>query len=118
MPSGVIRIGAPSGWCAEDDRAWQAQCSSDSWIADILPSGSEEEEGVFFYDSSAYGDVIKDDVLARPGTFNNVIITSHLAFLTKEALTNIANTTLQSIVESKEGKRDADLPNSAVPMPG
>ena len=78
----------------------------------------EEEEGVFFEDFSAYEDVIQDDVLARLSTFNNVIITSHQAFLTKEALTNIANTTLQNIVEFKEGKRGADLTNSVVPTPG
>ena len=41
--------------------------------------------------------IIDDDVLARLLSFNNVIVTSHQAFFTKEALHNIAETTLQNI---------------------
>ncbi|MGZ6309825.1 MAG: 2-hydroxyacid dehydrogenase, partial [Bdellovibrionota bacterium] len=52
----------------------------------------EEEENVFFQDLSDR--VLQDDVLARLLTFPNVMITSHQAFLTQEALTNIAETTL------------------------
>lgn len=52
----------------------------------------EEEEGVFFEDLSEK--VIQDDTLARLLTFPNVLITAHQAFLTKEALENIAKTTL------------------------
>jgi D-lactate dehydrogenase len=54
----------------------------------------EEEEGVFFEDLS--GGVLQDDVLARLLTFPNVLITSHQAFLTREALTQIAATTLRN----------------------
>jgi len=55
----------------------------------------EEEEGVFFEDHSAA--ILQDDVLSRLLTFPNVLITSHQAFLTKEALSSIAETTLDSI---------------------
>ncbi|WP_413576166.1 2-hydroxyacid dehydrogenase [Bdellovibrio sp. HCB290] len=55
----------------------------------------EEEEGVFFTDQSSGG--IMDDVLARLTTFPNVILTSHQAFLTEEALRNIAETTRDNI---------------------
>lgn len=55
----------------------------------------EEEEGVFFSDRSESG--IEDDLLARLLTFPNVLITSHQAFLTHEALANIAETTLSSL---------------------
>jgi D-lactate dehydrogenase len=55
----------------------------------------EEEEGVFFEDLSAQ--VLQDDVLARLLTFPNVLVTSHQAFLTQEALGNIAQTTLQNL---------------------
>ena len=41
--------------------------------------------------------IIDDDVLARLLSFNNVIVTSHQAFFTHEALENIAMTTLQNI---------------------
>ncbi|NBX76330.1 MAG: 2-hydroxyacid dehydrogenase [Proteobacteria bacterium] len=61
----------------------------------------EEEEQVFFQDHS--GDVLQDDVLARLLTFPNVIITSHQAFLTQEALKNIATTTLENITAFEKG---------------
>jgi D-lactate dehydrogenase len=55
----------------------------------------EEEQKYFFDDWSI--DVIKDDDLLRLMTFPNVIITSHQAFLTTNALKNIAETTLKNI---------------------
>ncbi len=61
----------------------------------------EEEEGVFFQDLS--GQVLQDDVLARLLTFPNVLVTSHQAFLTREALASIAETTLGSIQAFERG---------------
>lgn len=55
-----------------------------------------EEEGEYFYEDQS-DKIIDDDVLARLLSFNNVIVTSHQAFFTKEALHNIAETTLQNI---------------------
>lgn len=55
----------------------------------------EEESEYFFEDFS--GSNISDDILARLLTFNNVLITSHQAFLTEEALQNIATTTFNNI---------------------
>ena len=55
-----------------------------------------EEEGEHFYEDKS-DKIIDDDVLARLLSFNNVIVTSHQAFFTKEALYNIAETTLQNI---------------------
>lgn len=63
----------------------------------------EEEEGVFFQDLSGQG--ISDDILARLLTFPNVVITSHQAFLTHEALENIAATTLQNIAHFAKGEK-------------
>ncbi len=62
----------------------------------------EEEEGVFFQDLSELG--LQDDVLARLLTFPNVLVTSHQAFLTREALENIATTTLQSFADFECGR--------------
>jgi D-lactate dehydrogenase len=62
----------------------------------------EEESEYFFEDLS--NRVLDDDVLARLLTFNNVIITSHQGFFTKEALSNIAQTTLENIREFQERK--------------
>jgi D-lactate dehydrogenase len=55
-----------------------------------------EEEGDYFYEDKS-DRIMDDDVLARLLSFNNVIVTSHQAFFTQEALGNIANTTLQNI---------------------
>ena len=55
----------------------------------------EEEANVFFHDYS--GHIVDDDTLARLISMPNVILTSHQAFLTKEALGNIAQTTLKNI---------------------
>ncbi len=57
----------------------------------------EEEAGVFFNDFS--GHIIDDDTLARLITMPNVILTSHQAFLTTEALNNIAETTINNILD-------------------
>lgn len=57
----------------------------------------EEEANLFFVDHSS--DVLKDDVLARLMTFSNVVLTSHQGFLTREALENIAGTTLENIAQ-------------------
>jgi D-lactate dehydrogenase len=62
----------------------------------------EEEEGVFFQDLS--DKVLQDDVLARLLTFPNVLVTSHQGFLTHEALTNIAVTTLANVTAFERGE--------------
>lgn len=62
-----------------------------------------EEENEFFFEDLS-DQVLEDDVLARLLTFNNVIVTSHQAFFTKEAFMNIANTTLTNIKDFIEGK--------------
>ena len=61
----------------------------------------EEEEGVFFHDLSDRG--IQDDVLARLVTLPNTLVTSHQGFLTREALANIADTTLANIRAFERG---------------
>ena len=61
----------------------------------------EEEAGIFFHDLS--GEVLQDDVLARLISLPNVLITSHQAFLTHEALADIAKTTLETISAFERG---------------
>lgn len=56
----------------------------------------EEEEGIFFEDLS--GQVLHDDELARLLTFPNVLITAHQAFLTREALAEIARVTVANLL--------------------
>ena len=57
----------------------------------------EQEENLFFKDLSE--SIIKDDLLLRLNSFPNVLITSHQAFFTKEAMTEITTTTLNNIQE-------------------
>jgi len=57
----------------------------------------EQEEGIFFENLSEQ--ILQDDQLARLLTFPNVLLTSHQAFLTEEALGNIAQTTLKNIAD-------------------
>jgi D-lactate dehydrogenase len=55
----------------------------------------EEEKGLFFEDHSE--DILQDDLIARLMSFQNVLITSHQAFLTDTALRNIAETTFANL---------------------
>ena len=63
----------------------------------------EEEGDVFFNDFS--GHIIADDVLARLISMPNVIVTSHQAFLTEEALNNIAELPLPTFLPSQGRKK-------------
>ncbi|MDD6095656.1 MAG: NAD(P)-dependent oxidoreductase, partial [Clostridia bacterium] len=57
----------------------------------------EEESDLFFEDNSSH--ILEDDTLARLISMPNVLVTSHQAFLTEEALDNIAQTTVSNILE-------------------
>lgn len=56
-----------------------------------------EEESEFFFEDYS-GHIVEDDTLARLISMPNVIVSSHQAFLTEEALSNIAQTTVENIV--------------------
>ena len=61
----------------------------------------EEEESLFFGDHSS--EIIADDTFRRLSACHNVIFTGHQAFLTKEALTSIAQTTIDNLLAAKQG---------------
>jgi D-lactate dehydrogenase len=61
----------------------------------------EQEEKLFFNDLSE--NIIQDDVIMRLLSFPNVLITSHQGFFTEEALTQIAQTTLNNIDSFEAG---------------
>ena len=69
----------------------------------------EEEADIFFEDRS--GHILNDDLLSRLISMPNVIVTSHQAFLTEEALNNIAEITVNNILScfEKEGLCDNEL---------
>lgn len=62
----------------------------------------EDETNIFYEDCS--GKIVDDDVLARLISMPNVFVTSHQAFLTDEALTNIAEATLQNLSDYFAGR--------------
>lgn len=61
----------------------------------------EEEAGIFFQDLS--NQMLQDDILARLLSFPNVLVTSHQAFMTTEALHNIAEVTLENVRAFEQG---------------
>ncbi|OQB88250.1 MAG: D-lactate dehydrogenase [Verrucomicrobia bacterium ADurb.Bin122] len=70
----------------------------------------EEEEGIFFEDLS--GKVLQDDELSRLLTFPNVLVTAHQAFLTHEALGEIARVTVENLGRCARG--ESSLPGTAL----
>jgi D-lactate dehydrogenase len=66
----------------------------------------EQEADLFFEDLS--NEIVQDDVFQRLLTFPNVLITGHQAFLTEEALSAIADTTLASLSEIEAGQDPAN----------
>lgn len=62
----------------------------------------EEEAALFYEDRSAH--IIRDDMLVRLIAMPNVIVTSHQAFLTREALNNIAASTVDSLLRFSRGE--------------
>ncbi|MGL4901362.1 MAG: 2-hydroxyacid dehydrogenase, partial [Shewanella sp.] len=62
----------------------------------------ENEKGLFFEDKS--NEMIQDDVFRRLSACHNVIFTGHQAFLTEEALSAIAKTTLSNLKALAEGR--------------
>ncbi|TXH43676.1 MAG: 2-hydroxyacid dehydrogenase [Actinobacteria bacterium] len=72
-------------------------------VAGVALDVYEEEEGVFFEDHS--GHILQDDTLARLLTFPNVVITAHQAFLTEEALNEIAEVTVENMRRFAAGQK-------------
>jgi D-lactate dehydrogenase len=62
----------------------------------------EEEADLFYHDLTSQ--VLRDDVSSRLLTFSSVLITGHQAFITREAMENIASTTLGNIAAFERGK--------------
>ncbi len=104
MKAGVMLINTSRG-ALIDTKALikRLKSSKIGWVGlDVY----EEEADLFFEDLS--NQIIQDDVFARLMTFPNVMITGHQAFFTEQALESIAETTLQNLLDLKEG---GDCPN-------
>ena len=87
----IVSLGCPKNFVDTEIAAGSLVCSG------LGITGDEEEADLFFEDRA--GTLIRDDLLALLVTRPNVILTSHQAFLTQEALKNIAGTTLSNLDE-------------------
>ncbi|MER5461216.1 2-hydroxyacid dehydrogenase [Streptomyces sp. NPDC002668] len=67
----------------------------------------EEEAGVFFVDHSL--EVMTDDTLARLMTFRNVLVTSHQAYFTRDAVGQIIDTTMRNVADYLAGRTSGNV---------
>ncbi|MFJ4363572.1 2-hydroxyacid dehydrogenase [Streptomyces chartreusis] len=67
----------------------------------------EAEAGLFFLDKSLQA--VEDDTLARLVTFPNVLVTSHQAYYTEDAVSQIVETTLRNVLDYKAGRRSENV---------
>ncbi|MFG3283858.1 2-hydroxyacid dehydrogenase [Streptomyces sp. NPDC048111] len=75
----------------------------------------EAEAGLFFLDKSL--EAVEDDTLARLVTFPNVVVTSHQAYYTEDAVGQIVAATLENVAAYIEGRHTPNVLVSAVPPP-
>ncbi|MCQ2449894.1 MAG: 2-hydroxyacid dehydrogenase, partial [Clostridia bacterium] len=94
MKKGVVLLNTSRGALIDSEDLLEA--IKDRHVGAACLDVYEEESDLFFEDFS--GHIVNDDTLARLITMPNVIVTSHQAFLTNEALGNIAETTVGNIV--------------------
>lgn len=99
MKDGVILINTSRGKLIDSKALIQALKTKKIAAAGL--DVYEEEEAYFFEDHS--DGPLNDDILARLLSFPNVLLTSHQAFLTNEALDKIAKTTMQNISDFAAG---------------
>lgn len=100
MKDGVILVNTGRGMLI--DSADLVEALKEKKIGAVALDVYEEEENYFFEDKSTQ--VIEDDILGRLLSFYNVLITSHQAYFTKEAVGAITVTTLNNIKDFVEGK--------------
>ena len=100
MKDGVILVNTGRGQLI--DSADLVEALKDKKVGAVALDVYEEEEDYFFEDKSTQ--VIEDDILGRLLSFYNVLITSHQAYFTKEAVEAITVTTLNNIKDFVEGK--------------
>ncbi|MFV0321323.1 MAG: 2-hydroxyacid dehydrogenase [Alphaproteobacteria bacterium] len=105
MKKGVYIINTSRGGLVNTDAVIEGLKSKK--IGGLALDVYEEEEGVFFEDLS--DEIIHDDKLMRLTTFPNVIITSHQAFFTQEALERISSVTINNLSGAAEGRFDNEV---------
>lgn len=100
MKPGVLIVNTSRGALIDADALIEALKSSK--VGGVALDVYEQEADLFFEDLS--NEIVQDDVFQRLLTFPNVLVTGHQAFFTVDALTAIAETTLQNIAEAEAGR--------------
>jgi D-lactate dehydrogenase len=99
MKKGVMLINTSRGKLIDTDAAIEAL--KEGRLGYLGIDVYEQEEKLFFKDLSEI--IILDDKISRLMTFPNVLITSHQAYFTDNALTQIAQTTIQNLSDFENG---------------
>ncbi len=97
---GALLINTSRGGLIDTEAAIEALKSGQ--LGGLALDVYEQEANVFYRDLS--GTVVDDDLLARLLSFPNVIVTGHQAFFTREAITTICETTINSVNEFAAGQ--------------
>lgn len=100
MQKGTLLINTSRGKLVDSQASIEAL--KDGTLGGLALDVYENEQALFFEDLSA--EVIHDDIFRRLSACHNVIFTGHQAFLTEEALTNIADTTLANADAFRQGQ--------------
>lgn len=100
MKDGVVILNTSRGQLIDSDALLQAL--KDEKVRGAGLDVYEEETALFFEDYSST--IVQDDVLARLVSLPNVIMTSHQAFLTEEALSKIAEVTIHNLNQFYKGE--------------
>jgi D-lactate dehydrogenase len=105
MKPGVVLINTSRGKLIDTDALVEALKSGQ--VGAVGLDVYEVEEKLFFRDFSQR--IMQDDVFARLVSFPNVLVTAHQAFLTHEALGQIATATIQNLTDFEEGRDNANV---------
>ncbi len=108
MKPGVMLINTSRGALVNTNDAIEALKNSHLGYLGI--DVYEQEEKLFFKDRSEQ--ILQDDLIGRLMTFPNVLVTAHQAFFTREALIQIAGTTLENLKEIAEGNTPQNILSS------
>jgi len=100
MKSGVMIINTSRGGLIDSSAATDALKSGK--VGALGMDVYENERDLFFEDKS--NEIIQDDIFGRLSAYHNVLFTGHQAFLTQEALTSIAQTTLNNLSQVLSGQ--------------
>lgn len=99
MKKGVMLINTSRGKLIDTNAAIEAL--KDGKIGYLGLDVYEQEENLFFKDLSEI--IIRDDKISRLMTFPNVLVTAHQAYFTDNALIQISKTTIQNLIDFKNG---------------